>query len=106
LLRDVQAPSLQPACGVLRTRAQELLARLAVLGAEPLRLEAAARTLAFDLARCFAGALLLRQAQWSSGHDGDPRPAAAARRFVAGLQAARDEAGSLEDDLLLARDAT
>ncbi len=105
LLQDVQVPSLQASCAALRTRAQELLARLSVLGAEPLRLEAAARALAFDLARCFAGALLLRQAQWSSDHDGDPRPAAAARRFIAGLQATRDDAGSIEDDLLLARDA-
>ncbi|HVH33183.1 MAG TPA: acyl-CoA dehydrogenase family protein [Tahibacter sp.] len=104
MLQDVQSPALQTACGTLRTRAQELLARLTVLAAEPLRLEAAARELAFDLARCFAGALLLRQAQWSLDHGGDLRPAAAARRFAAGLQTARDEAGALDDDLLLARD--
>jgi alkylation response protein AidB-like acyl-CoA dehydrogenase len=44
-------------------------------------LEAGARGLAFTLARCAAAALLARQANWSSRH-GDPRPAAALRRFV------------------------
>lgn len=44
-------------------------------------LEAGARGLAFTLARCAAAALLARQATWSGGH-GDPRPAAALRRFV------------------------
>jgi alkylation response protein AidB-like acyl-CoA dehydrogenase len=46
-------------------------------------LEAGARGLAFTLARCAAAALLARQATWSSPR-GDPRPAAALRRFVAG----------------------
>lgn len=44
-------------------------------------LEAGARGLAFTLARCAAAALLARQAAWSGRH-GDPRPAAALRRFV------------------------
>jgi alkylation response protein AidB-like acyl-CoA dehydrogenase len=44
-------------------------------------LEAGARGLAFTLARCAAAALLARQASWSS-NQGDPRPAAALRRFV------------------------
>ena len=44
-------------------------------------LEAGARGLAFTFARCAAAALLARQASWSSRH-GDPRPAAALRRFV------------------------
>ncbi len=44
-------------------------------------LEAGARGLALTLARCAAAALLARQATWSS-HQGDPRPAAALRRFV------------------------
>jgi hypothetical protein len=43
--------------------------------------EAGARGLAFTLARCAAAALLARQASWSSAN-GDPRPAAALRRFV------------------------
>ncbi len=44
-------------------------------------LEAGARGLALTLARSAAAALLARQATWSSRH-GDPRPAAALRRFV------------------------
>ncbi len=44
-------------------------------------LEAGARGLAITLARCAAAALLARQATWS-GARGDPRPAAALRRFV------------------------
>lgn len=44
-------------------------------------LEAGARGLAITLARCAAAALLLRQSLWSTRH-GDPRPAAALRRFV------------------------
>ncbi|HWU75457.1 MAG TPA: acyl-CoA dehydrogenase family protein [Rhodanobacter sp.] len=44
-------------------------------------LEAGARGLAVTLARCSAAALLLRQATWSTRH-GDPRPAAALRRFI------------------------
>jgi hypothetical protein len=44
-------------------------------------LEAGARGLAITLARCAAAALLARQASWSN-RQGDPRPAAALRRFV------------------------
>ncbi|HUW52662.1 MAG TPA: acyl-CoA dehydrogenase family protein [Rhodanobacter sp.] len=44
-------------------------------------LEAGARGFALTLARCAAAALLARQAAWSRQH-GDPRPAAALRRFV------------------------
>ena len=44
-------------------------------------LEAGARGLAFTLARCTAAALLARQASWSIRR-GDPRPAAALRRFI------------------------
>lgn len=44
-------------------------------------MEAGARGLAFTLARCAAAALLARQASWSNAH-GDPRPAAALRRFM------------------------
>lgn len=45
-------------------------------------LEAGARGLAFTLARSAAAALLARQANWA-GANGDRRPAAALRRFVA-----------------------
>jgi acyl-CoA dehydrogenase len=44
-------------------------------------LEAGARGLAFTLARCASAALLARQSHWSNER-GDPRPAAALRRFV------------------------
>jgi acyl-CoA dehydrogenase len=44
-------------------------------------MEAGARGLAFTLARCATAALLARQAAWSSER-GEPRPAAALRRFV------------------------
>lgn len=47
------------------------------------QLEAGARELALGLARCLGGALLLRHAAWSRSAEGDPRPAAAARRFIA-----------------------
>jgi len=44
-------------------------------------LEAGARGFALTLARCSAAALLARQASWSAQR-GDPRPAAALRRFI------------------------
>jgi acyl-CoA dehydrogenase len=45
-------------------------------------LEASARAIAFTLARCMAGALLVRSASWGDA-SGDLRPAAACRRFFA-----------------------
>lgn len=45
-------------------------------------LEASARAIAFTLARCMAGALLVRSGSWGDA-SGDPRPAAASRRFFA-----------------------
>lgn len=44
-------------------------------------LEAGARGIALTLARCAAAALLARQGAWSAAR-GDPRPAAALRRFL------------------------
>lgn len=102
LLQQANATGLQAACAALRAHAQELAARFAALAAEPDRLEAVARELAFGLARDFAAALLLRQAAWSLAHENDGRAAAAARRFVAGCTATpTTQAG---DDALLARD--
>jgi alkylation response protein AidB-like acyl-CoA dehydrogenase len=61
--------------------AQEGLVRnLQVEGA----LEAGARRFALTLGRTVALALLARHAQWSSDHERDERPLAAARRFAAG----------------------
>ena len=50
-------------------------------GASRDALEAGARGLALTLARCSTAALLARQASWSA-QCGDPRPAAALRRFI------------------------
>ncbi len=50
-------------------------------GANRESLEAGARGFALTLARCSAAALLARQASWSAQR-GDPRPAAALRRFI------------------------
>ncbi|GLQ97058.1 acyl-CoA dehydrogenase family protein [Dyella mobilis] len=62
-------------------------------------LEAGARGIATTLARCAAGALMARQAAWSSSR-GDERPAAALRRFLGhGLLRLSDISG--EDTRLL-----
>lgn len=63
-------------------------------------LEASARGIAFTLARCVAAALLARSAGWGDAA-GDPRPAAACRRFMArGLD--RLALPANDDDSLLA----
>ena len=103
LLQQVTAPALLAATANVSGRATALVARLAALAAQPLRREATARETALALARDFAAALLLRQADWSLRHDGDLRPAAAARRFVASTAAAPAELDT-DDDALLARD--
>lgn len=102
LLQQAAIPGLHGACAALSTHAQELASRFTGLAADPDRLEASAREIAFGLARDFAGALLLRQAAWSLAHENDGRAAAAARRFVAGCTATpTTQAG---DEALLARD--
>ncbi|MGN6482619.1 acyl-CoA dehydrogenase family protein, partial [Luteibacter sp.] len=66
-------------------------------------LEASARGIAFTLARCMAAALLVRSAGWGDAA-GDPRPAAACRRFMArGLD--RLALPANDDDTLLASGA-
>lgn len=50
---------------------------------DPQQLQSRARGLALTLSRCFALALLARHASWSFLAESDPRPAAAARRFLA-----------------------
>ncbi|QDE38746.1 acyl-CoA dehydrogenase [Luteibacter pinisoli] len=63
-------------------------------------LEASARGIAFTLARCMAGALLVRSAGWGAAA-GDARAAAACRRFMArGLD--RLALPANDDDALLA----
>jgi acyl-CoA dehydrogenase len=102
LLLQAEETSLQPATSALRTSAGELLSRMNALAAQPERLEAAARELAFGLARHFAAALLLRQAAWSQVREGDARAAAAARRFAASVTST--PLAQPSDDALLARD--
>ncbi|MFO1515508.1 MAG: acyl-CoA dehydrogenase family protein [Lysobacterales bacterium] len=68
-------------------------------------LEAGAREFALGLARCLAAALLLRHASWAWGAENDPRPAAAARRFIAHdlvhfVDGHGDDARLLASDLL------
>jgi alkylation response protein AidB-like acyl-CoA dehydrogenase len=79
--------------------AESLLGEVA---ADRASLEASARGLAFTLARTMAAALLLRSARWGAAA-GDPRAAAACRRFFArGLD--RLALPRNDDDALLASD--
>ncbi|TCV91285.1 alkylation response protein AidB-like acyl-CoA dehydrogenase [Luteibacter rhizovicinus] len=65
-------------------------------------MEACARGVAFTLSRVMAAALLVRAARWAAEH-GDPRPAAACRRFLAhGLDRLVVPEGT--DDAMLAGD--
>ncbi|MDF3980918.1 acyl-CoA dehydrogenase family protein [Luteibacter sp. PPL201] len=74
-------------------------ALLGELSADRTTLEAAARGIAFTLARTMAAALLVRAAGWAEA-SGDPRPTAACRRFLArGLDRLRLPEG--DDDALL-----
>jgi alkylation response protein AidB-like acyl-CoA dehydrogenase len=74
-------------------------ALLADVASNRASLEASARGIAFTLARCMAAALLARSA--AAAADGDTRPAAACRRFVArGLD--RLSLPENDDDMLLA----
>lgn len=91
-LAAVTAHELRAAAERVGERAAALPLLLRLLAAEPARLEAAAREIALALARLFAAALLLRQADWSLRHENDARSAAAARRFVRRLGAPGDEA--------------
>lgn len=61
---------------------------------------AKARGIALTLSRCFALVLLLRQAEWSLREEGDGRPLAAARRFLAHGLLRIDEASAEDADLL------
>lgn len=59
-----------------------------------------ARGIAMTLSRCFALVLLLRQAEWSLREEGDRRPLAAARRFMAHGLLRIDEASAEDSELL------
>ncbi|HXP02047.1 MAG TPA: acyl-CoA dehydrogenase family protein [Luteibacter sp.] len=77
-------------------------ALLGEIVADRASLEASARGIAFTLARTMAAALLVRSAGWGAT-SGDPRPAAAARRFIAhGLD--RLALPENDEDVLLATD--
>jgi acyl-CoA dehydrogenase len=101
LLDSVESAPLQAACSAVRTQAQELIAQIAALADEPARLEAGARQIALGLARQFGAALLLRQGDWSLRSEGDPRSAAAARRFVLRISGG-GPAAQFDDAALLA----
>jgi alkylation response protein AidB-like acyl-CoA dehydrogenase len=78
-------------------------ALLGDVASERASLEASARGVAFTLARTMAAALLVRSATWGESA-GDPRPAAASRRFIArGLD--RLALPENDEDALLATDA-
>ncbi|MEB2286124.1 MAG: acyl-CoA dehydrogenase [Polyangiaceae bacterium UTPRO1] len=69
--------------------------------------EAGARRFALTLGRTLALALLVDHAAWALAHEGDPRPAAAARRFArAGVDLLWAEDLGAEDAALLASDRT
>jgi acyl-CoA dehydrogenase len=104
-LREAIA-ALVPASGPERRAIDAALdATEALLGevvADRASLEASARGIAFTLARCMAAALLVRSAA-AGAAAGDPRPAAACRRFIArGLD--RLALPENEEDGLLASD--
>lgn len=61
---------------------------------------ARARGIALTLSRCLALALLLRQAEWSLRSEGDARPLAAARRFLAHGLLRIDDSSPEDADLL------
>lgn len=75
----------------------------ALEGGSLLPLEADARRLALTLGRALALALLARHAQWSLDQ-GDPRPAAAAKRFARHGVDLLDDHSSLDESALLCDD--
>ncbi|UXI67463.1 acyl-CoA dehydrogenase family protein [Tahibacter amnicola] len=85
LLAEAEAsPGLAAAVRAVRDDSQWLLQWLQSHAPDSPGLESGARELALGLARCLAASALLRHAAWSLRVEGDPRAAAAARRFVAG----------------------
>ncbi|WP_072323197.1 acyl-CoA dehydrogenase family protein [Luteibacter sp. UNCMF366Tsu5.1] len=99
---DALLPGDPPERAAIVTALDAAESLLADVAADRAALEASARGLAFTLARCMAAALLARSARWGA-EDGDPRPAAACRRFMArGLD--RLALPEHEDDALLGSD--
>jgi acyl-CoA dehydrogenase len=105
ILSQVQAEELEPCVRAAResaTRIAEWLQK-ASAGDRP-RIEASARDVAISLARTLALSLLTRHAAWALRAENDPRPAAAARRFVEhGL--VRLKNNGLRDAQILASDS-
>lgn len=104
-LRDAVAALAPTASAERRAIDIALDAAEALLGevtADRVSLEASARGIAFTLARAMAAALLVRSAA-AGAANGDPRPGAALRRFIAhGLD--RLAIPTNDEDALLARD--
>ena len=105
ILAQAQAPELEGCVRAARdavTRIAEWLQK-ATAGERDV-LEAGAVDLAISLARTLALSLLVRHAAWALGAEHDPRPAAAARRFVEhGL--VRLKVNGREDAQVLASDS-
>jgi alkylation response protein AidB-like acyl-CoA dehydrogenase len=97
---DDVLPADTAARGPIMQALDETERALAACASDRPTLEASARGVAFTLARCVAAALLERAASWGTA-DGDDRPAAAARRFVA-LGLNRLDTPAASDDALLA----
>jgi alkylation response protein AidB-like acyl-CoA dehydrogenase len=92
-----------PERGVIVGTLDATEALLGDIVADRASLEASARGIAFTLARSMAAALLVRSARWGL-EDGDARPSAACRRFIArGLD--RLALPENDEDILLATDA-
>ena len=102
--RDAQDPSLR-AAGAAALSAIDHAA--AVLAAAPATLEAQARRLALTLGRAAELCYLVRHAAWALRHEGDGRPAAAARRlWQHGVDlVGADEDARAADSQALAEDA-
>lgn len=105
ILSQVQADELEPCVRAAREAASRIAEWLQKATAgERQRLEASARDVAVSLARTLASSLLTRHAAWALRAENDPRPAAAARRFVEhGL--VRMKNNGLRDAQILASDS-
>ena len=83
IAHDVTHPPLEPVIRAVRESATKTTEWLVHHSKSKDGLAAGARGLALTLGRILAAALLARHAQWSHAVEHDPRPTAAARRFVA-----------------------
>ncbi|MEO8670997.1 MAG: acyl-CoA dehydrogenase family protein [Tahibacter sp.] len=83
LLAQVDSAELSLATRAVRESTTQVTEWLRIATSDAGQLASGARDFTISLARCFAASLLLRHAAWSRSAENDPRPAAAARRFIA-----------------------